>query len=203
MKKRTIAQASLGFWVAIALFLWNPTPALADVNPAELGKAVQEIESLDQMRSGLASTIEDIEGEPTMETMKQVCKPVGMRAKELSQENQWQLRQVSAKYRNPAHAPKNDAEEQAVTRFQENPDLMAFWEQDTLDGQEGVHYFRRITVEASCLACHGPKGDRPTFVKENYPDDLAYNFNVGDLRGMYSVFIPEVKAGLQAALVQN
>ncbi|MDB9311807.1 DUF3365 domain-containing protein [Spirulina sp. CS-785/01] len=196
-------QVMLGILGAIALFLWHPSPAQAEITPSELGKAVQEIENLDQMRSGLASTIEDMEGQPTMETMKQVCKPVGMQAKQLSKENNWELRQVSAKYRNPAHAPKNDAEEQAVTRFQENPELMAFWEKDTLDGQEGVHYFRRITVEASCLACHGPKGERPDFVKENYPNDLAYNFNVGDLRGMYSVFIPEVKAALQAALVQN
>jgi hypothetical protein len=37
--------------------------------------------------------------------MKQVCKPVGMKAMQLSQENGWQVKQVAKKYRNPAHAP--------------------------------------------------------------------------------------------------
>lgn len=197
-------QWVLGVGVAIALWLSHPFPVQASPNvaadPAELGKAVQSIESLDQMRSGLASTLKGREEEPTLETMKQVCKPVGMQAKKLSQENGWKLRQVAAKYRNPNHAPKTASEEQAIAQFKENPQLVAFWENETLDGVEGVHYFRRIQVEESCLACHGLKSDRPTFVKKNYPQDLAYNFKVGDLRGMYSVFIPQVKAEIEAAL---
>jgi len=28
-------------------------------------------------------------------------------------------------------------------------------------------------------------------VKDNYPNDRAFNFKLGDLRGMYAVFIPE------------
>lgn len=45
----------------------------------------------------------------------------------------------------------------------------------------------------SCLACHGMKTSRPNFVKESYPDDRAFEFKVGDLRGMYAVFIPELQ----------
>jgi hypothetical protein len=38
-------------------------------------------------------------------------------------------------------------------------------------------------------------------VKENYPQDLAYDFEVGDLRGMYSVFIPdEIQQGVKEAI---
>lgn len=48
----------------------------------------------------------------------------------------------------------------------------------------------RITVDRACLACHGAKEERPAFVKENYPGDRAYGFEVGDLRGAYSVFVP-------------
>jgi len=33
--------------------------------------------------------------------------------------------------------------------------------------------------------------------KNNYPQDLAYNFKVGDLRGMYSIFIPQIQQALQ------
>lgn len=135
-----------------------------------------------------------------MQTMKEVCKPVGMRAMQLSQEQGWQVKQIASKYRNPAHAPDNLQSKIALARFDQNPDLVGFWDRETVNGQEGTRYYRRINVEASCLACHGGKGDRPQFVKDNYPQDLAYDFRVGDLRGMYAVFIPDVKQALQEAL---
>lgn len=52
-----------------------------------------------------------------------------------------------------------------------------------------MRYFRRINVQASCLACHGLKDNRPEFVKKNYPQDLAYNFKVGDLREVCIQFL--------------
>ncbi len=47
-------------------------------------------------------------------------------------------------------------------------------------------------------ACHGSRDSRPAFVKEKYPNDRAFNFQPGDLRGMVAVFIPEVQAALAA-----
>lgn len=186
---------------AIALLLisslggvFAPAPTLAApniTNPEALAKAVQEIEYLDATRSGLASSLEGMTTEPTMQTMKQVCRPVGMKAMQLSQENGWQVKQLSDKYRNPAHKPDTLNATIALARLKQNPDLVAFWNTETIDGQTGTRYYRRIDVEASCLACHGLEANRPQFVKENYPEDRAYNFNVGDLRGMYSVFIPD------------
>ncbi len=35
------------------------------------------------------------------------------------------------------------------------------------------------------------RADRPEFGKEGYPDDRAYVFEVGELRGIYSVFIAD------------
>jgi hypothetical protein len=60
-----------------------------------------------------------------------------------------------------------------------------------LDGRPGLRYLRQIRVDAACLARHGPKDRRPEFVEQRYPDDRAYDFDVGDLRGLYSVFIPD------------
>lgn len=190
--------ASMGWAIAFSfavgiLGIFGSTAALAAPNisnPEALAKAVQEIEYLDAMRSGLASGLEGMTTEPTMETMKQVCRPLGMRAMQLSQENGWQVKQLSEKYRNPAHKPDTLNATVALTRFKQNPDLVAFWDTETIDGQMGTRYYRRIDVEASCLVCHGLQASRPQFVKDNYPEDRAYNFNVGDLRGMYSVFIP-------------
>lgn len=75
-------------------------PAWAMVNPTELGEAVTAIEQLDQMRVGLASTLEGRAQEPTLETFQQVCAPVGRRSKEIAQTHGWQVRQVALKYRN-------------------------------------------------------------------------------------------------------
>lgn len=199
MLKR-IYQIVFGIGLVIGLFQFSPLPVLAQTNPTELAKAVQEIEALDSLRSGLASTLEGRTEEPTMQTMKEVCKPVGMRAMQLSQENHWQVKQIASKYRNPAHAPDNLHATMALARFEQNPDLMGFWDRETIDGQEGTRYYRRINVEASCLACHGLQNNRPQFVKDNYPQDLAYNFHVGDLRGLYAVFIPDLQAALEQAV---
>ena len=181
------------------LFFWNSSIANAQTEPTQLAKAVQEIEYLDALRSGLASTLEGAAEEPTSQTMKEVCKPVGMKAKQLSQENGWQVKQISNQYRNPAHAPDTPQSKGVLARFEQNPALIGLWQRETLNRQNGVRYYRRINVEASCLACHGARDSRPQFVKENYPQDLAYNFKVGDLRGMYTVFIPDVQAALQEA----
>lgn len=199
-----IFRVILGVVAAIALVLNSPGAAYAQgnlhVNSAELGKAVQEIEALDGLRSGLAATLEGQSEEPTIQTMKEVCKPVGRRAMEISQENHWQVKQIASKYRNPSHAPDNLHAVQALARFEQDKDLIGFWDRETIDRQEGTRYYRRINVEQSCLACHGLQNNRPQFVKDNYPQDRAYDFNVGDLRGMYAVFIPDVQETLQQSL---
>ncbi|MEA5573521.1 DUF3365 domain-containing protein [Calothrix sp. UHCC 0171] len=190
--------------VSLLPFSWSPANALAAPvipHPNELVQAVQEIESLDAMRSGLASSLEGSTEVPTMQTMKEVCRPVGMRAIQLSQENSWQVKQIAKKYRNPDHAPGNLHDQIALAKFNQEPDLIGFWDRETLNQQTGTRYYRRINVEASCLACHGLKDHRPQFVKDGYPQDLAYNFQVGDLRGMYAVFIPDdIQKAIQNAV---
>ena len=123
-----------------------------------------------------------------------------MKARQLSQENGWQVKQMASKYRNPDHAPDTPQAEMALAQFEQNPELQGFWATETLAGEPGTRCYRRIHVAASCLACHGGKGDRPQFVKDNYPQDLAYDFQVGDLRGLYAVFIPDLKQALEEAL---
>jgi hypothetical protein len=169
------------------------------IDSAALSKAVVAMEQLDQMRSSLASTLEGRSEEPTIETMKEVCKPVGMRAIAIGKENGWQVRQVASKYRNPDHAPANAQERQVIDLFHRHPEIKGLWEPATAEQGAGLNYYRRINVEPSCLACHGTKASRPAFIKDNYPDDRAFDFRVGDLRGMYAVHLPEVQAALAAA----
>jgi cytochrome c553 len=179
--------------VATLILSWAiaaPVLADGDLPSAGLTKAIGEIEQLDAMRTNLAGTLEGLEGEPTLETMKQVCQPVGMRAKQLAIENGWQVKQLAAKYRNPDHAVSTEAERSALAAFEADRDLMGIWKVATVGDRAGTQYYRRIDVLPACMACHGRESERPQFVKDKYPQDLAYDFAPGDLRGMYSVFIP-------------
>lgn len=195
------------FVVGFSLFamVWNPTIALAAPivpHPEELVHAVQEIETLDAMRTGLASSLEGSTEEPTQQTMQEVCRPVGMKAMQLSQENGWLVKQIATKYRNSAHAPESLHDKMVLAKFEQDTELVGLWDRETINQQTGTHYYRRIDVEASCLACHGLKDRRPQFVQKGYPQDLAYDFQVGDLRGMYAVFIPdEMKQAIQDAVL--
>jgi len=92
--------------VGVGLLTARPSTALAAEasspmvslpgGAAALAKAVVAMEQLDQMRISLASTLEGRTEEPTIETMKEVCKPVGMRAIAIGKENGWQVRQLPA-----------------------------------------------------------------------------------------------------------
>lgn len=187
--------------VSLLVSTWNPAIASSAPivpHPEELVHAVQEIEALDAMRTGLASSLEGSTEEPTQQTMKEVCRPVGMQAIQLSQENGWQVKQIASKYRNRAHAPENLHDKMVLAKFEQEHELVGLWDRETINQQTGTRYYRRIDVEASCLVCHGAKERRPQFVQKGYAQDLAYNFKVGDLRGMYAVFIPdEMKKAIQ------
>jgi len=73
-----------------------------------------------------------------------------------------------------------------IQKMEKDTELISFWKKSKV----GLHYFRRIDVQKACLKCHGSKDHRPNFVKKGYPNDKAFGFIVGDLRGIYSVFIP-------------
>lgn len=203
VRAQRLIVALVGSLFAVLLLALQPSSALAasgeaPVDPAVLAKAVDQMEELDRMRISLASTLEGSTEEPTMDTMREVCMPVGKRAVAIGKENGWTVRQVASKYRNPDHAPIGTQETEVIDLFARHPEINGLWEPTNSEQGAGVNYYRRIDVQPSCLACHGSKDSRPAFVKDKYPLDKAFNFKAGDLRGMYAVYIPEVQAALAA-----
>lgn len=156
---------------------------------ARIGDAVSEIEQLDALRSSLAGAFGDRGVPADQGTFREVCRPVGMRAREIAERNGWTVQQLAAKYRNPDHGLDREAE-RVYDMMRTDPELSGIWVQTSMQGRKGVRYFRRIAVEEACLACHGARDDRPAFVGQNYPEDRAYDFRIGDLRGVYAVFLP-------------
>lgn len=197
-----MALAAAFALLASLLLSLCPAPALAleaPANPAGLPRAVEAMEQLDQLRTQLASSLKGSSEEPSMDTMREVCRPVGLRAMAIGKENGWTVRQVASKYRNPDHAPAGSQETEVIDLLARHPEITGLWEPAAAGQAAGVNYYRRIDVQPSCLACHGTKDSRPGFVKNNYPADRAFNFKPGDLRGMYAVFIPEVQEVLRAS----
>lgn len=158
------------------------------ISTEEQARVEDAIGTIDQMRSSLAQTIGAQEN-VDQATFGRVCKPVGQRAKQIAEANGWQIQQLTVKYRNPNNAADPEAV-QALTRFAAASALVDVWQATERDGQPGARYFRRIVVEPSCLACHGAEEARPAFVEDAYPEDRAFGFEAGDLRGVYSVFVP-------------
>lgn len=167
-----------------------PAGAQEPLPPADRTAAVvRAVEAIDGMRSSLARTFSEGGTEADRETFRAVCRPVGQRARRVAGEHGWRFEQLSRKHRAPSHAPDPEAEA-VLRRMEGDAGLSGVWRRTRLEGRPGWRYFRRIVVEPACLACHGAKEERPAFVRQGYPEDRAYGFEVGDLRGVYAVFVP-------------
>ena len=172
--------------------------ALASVLALSLGGAALAAEKADSpayaeeiisMRSSLAKAFVLPGAEVNEETFKKVCGAVGKRVKEINEKGEVKIRHAATRYRNPANAATT--EEAAVMERFANEGLKEVSASFEKDGKGFSRYTRPIYVESACLACHGEKDSRPEFVKAKYPDDKAYGFKTGDLRGIISVIAPQ------------
>ncbi len=85
-----------------------------------------------------------------------------------------------------------DAEElTAIKAFERDETLKEYYK--FIDVAPKAYYQLAIpfVIEPKCLMCHGKKKDAPSFVQEHY--DTAYDYQVGDIRGILSIKIPEGK----------
>lgn len=166
-----------------------PAHAGDEIGAKEAG-AVSVAEEIIQMRSTLAQNFIKPDMEITEETFKNVCGAVAKRVKEIMEKDGYKVRHASAKNRNPVNAATQ--EERAVLEtFDRNREIKGQWDMVESDGKRFQRYMKPIYVEDACLACHGSKDSRPKFIVDKYPEDRAYDFKTGDLRGMVEVMFPE------------
>jgi len=124
-----------------------------------------------------------------VEVFKSVCGAVAKRAKQIATESGFTIRHAAVKFRNPAHAATPE-ERTLMAGFEQAETPEPIEGEITVDGKRYFKFISPIYVERSCLACHGPKDKRPAFIVKKYPDDRAYGFAEGDLRGIISVSFP-------------
>ena len=95
---------------------------------------------------------------------------------------------VSDKPRNPEHAA-DKVELDAMAYFREHPkEKILFKPFIRDDGEPFYLYARPIWVEKYCLKCHSKREEAPETIRKLY--DSAWNYKVGDLRGVLSIKVP-------------
>jgi len=115
-------------------------------------------------------------------------------AAQLSDESAMQIRRTSLKLRN-ANNPPDAWEQQVLLRFEQQQaegEAIATLEFSEVVHEDGVATFRMmkaIGIEPVCLTCHGSQlSDEITNqLKLLYPEDEATGYQVGDVRGAFSV----------------
>ena len=106
------------------------------------------------------------------------------------------IKRVSFKNRNVNNSP-DDFEKKVLSKFEllhQNKELNSETEHAEIV-QEGefkyLRYLKPILVQAECLNCHGSENDIMPEVKQliaqEYPNDKAVGYKVGDLRGAVSL----------------
>ena len=106
------------------------------------------------------------------------------------------IKRVSFKNRNPKNYP-DDFEKKVLNKFEllkQNNELNEKTEYSEIV-KEGeftyLRYLKPIVIQAECLNCHGTKDAMMPVVKEliatKYPEDKAFCYTIGDLRGAVSV----------------
>lgn len=139
---------------------------------AELGKALQE--------GGVATAIEkcNLAAMPMVDSLSRVHKA--------------SIRRTSLKVRNPLNKPSQEElmilkayENQSVQKADLKPMIVE-------NDDQTLSFYAPIKIQELCLNCHGKIGEElniedHALIKSLYPNDEAINYNLGDLRGMWSI----------------
>ena len=166
---------------------WAGPGAGADNN--RMMRAEEAASEIINMRSVRAREFIKPGMEITPQTFLKVCGAVGKRAKEIASTEGFVIRHAAARYRNPANAATSE-EVVLIRMFAMERSTDGVWDTVERDGAAFKRFTKPIYVEPACMACHGAKDERPGFIKKKYPDDTAFGFNPGDVRGIISVLVP-------------
>jgi len=128
-------------------------------------------------------------------------------AKKLTDTAGFYIKQTSLKYRNKLNKP-NKIEKRILNIFEKNKKLPEYWEiGKNINGEEVIRYAKPLHIKKGCLKCHGvPNVDVPPHLyqalKKDY-GDVAFNYKVGDIRGMVSVEVPMSQAKKAVATIEK
>ncbi len=108
----------------------------------------------------------------------------------LSDQYEWDIGRTSLKTRNPDNNP-DEWELAVLQQFEQrkqNGEKINKLEYSE-ETKEGFRYMKAIPTKGLCLTCHGENIQEPlkTTLSELYPQDKATGFNIGDIRGAFTI----------------
>ncbi|NPA11079.1 MAG: methyl-accepting chemotaxis protein [Epsilonproteobacteria bacterium] len=114
-------------------------------------------------------------------------------AAEVTKKYGFYIKQTSLKYRNPQNKP--NPEEKRILKLIEKKHLKEYWEiGKNQKGEDVIRYAKPLFIKKVCLKCHGvPYKEVPAPLYKALVKDygnVAFNYKVGDVRGIVSVEVP-------------
>lgn len=101
---------------------------------------------------------------------------------------------TAARVRNPNNAPdpwERGVLESFARRMESGQPTAALehWEVREVEGRRVGRWMKAIPMQPQCILCHGPSISEPLVetIARLYPDDDATGFEVGELRGAFTV----------------
>ena len=169
-------------------------PVLADEGAAddrlEQSRALTA-EFASRMQSALVSAMS--EGAPA--TAITVCRDEApLIASDLSRLSGARVERTSLLFRNPGNAPE-PWQSIVLRTFEAEAEVgepVANLEYFERGGDDSVRYMKAIPTGGVCLACHGTglSPDIDAVLSESYPHDLARGYELGDIRGAFTITWP-------------
>jgi hypothetical protein len=130
-----------------------------------------------------------------------VCKHDAPKIAAAQASDGWVLSRTALRVRNPENAPSSwqvavlEAWQTQIDAGKvEDPAALEWMEMIKGEAGSELRYMKAIVLGGVCLACHGPvdqiSEEVRTALAEQYPEDQATGFHVGDLRGAFVVTGP-------------
>ena len=176
------------------LLLAVPLVALSQPNDPLVLEGRQQIKAFAQSLKGELSTSMKADGPVAALS---VCNVAAPRIAQERSSDQWTVKRTSLKLRNPSNQP--DSWEQKVLAYFEREKLkgtnikkLEYHETVQQEGISTFRYMKAIPTGALCLNCHGATvaAGVEEKLKTLYPDDQARGYQVGDIRGAFSLSKP-------------
>ena len=185
--------------VLVSLFLLTSCQQLTatvPVQPVALSEAeqqqlVQQAQiKVKEFGGALLHTVQSSMQAGGAEQAIQSCQLLAPQLASQASSNGWEVARTSLKLRNPANQP--DAwEQQVLEKFaQQAVQGMAVSELKYAEFVAGkFRYMQAIEIKQPCLACHGQQISPQIQAKltQLYPNDQAIGYQLGELRGAFSL----------------
>jgi hypothetical protein len=187
MKAKSVLVAALGSALTISV------QAADDPNAAEAKAIVKDF--FTELKGELQAAVKA--GGPV--SAISVCQDRAPEiAQGLSEKTGWEVGRTSLKARNAELNSPDAWETQVLMKFEERKTAgedvktMAYAEVVEEDGETQYRFMKAIPTGEICLACHGEHiaNDVAAAIDEAYPDDQAKGYQLGDIRGAFTLSKP-------------